>query len=404
MMEKIATMNNPKFLFVNVLLIACLTSIATDIYAPSLAAIAREMQVNVSWTQFSLTIFMFGLALTQLIYGPVSEAAGRRIPLAAGLIIFIGGSLLCFFASNIDFLVAGRLVQGFGAGACSSLWRSIFRDVYKGDDLAKYGSWLSVIITFFIPAVPVLGGYFQHYIGWQASFAFLILYSLVTLLLVIYLFRETSEHHHPERLKATFIRQSFRELLGSPVFMGYSLAVFFCYGAFFSWFAVGPILLINVVGLNPVQFGWISFLVGTAAMGLAGMVNGRAVKHFGGKTMLRFGWVTMFGAGLLLLMGQIIFGNNLYAIIIPVFIFYFGVTFIWPNAFAGAFTPFGHIAGYAGSLYSFMQLGGGALVSSLCTWLPASSALSLALIFMISPVLAWLTYELLVTCSTSSRA
>jgi len=395
MNEKISV-NTPRLLFANVLLIACLTSVATDIYAPSLTAIAHIMGTPVEHAQFSLTVFMIGLAFSQLIYGPISEGVGRRIPVIAGLLIFICGSLLSMLATHIELLIIGRLVQGVGAGACSSLWRSIFRDVYQGDDLSKYGAWLSVVVTFFVPAVPVLGGYFQQNIGWQANFGFLILYSLITLFLIIFVFKETSQHHHPERLKLPFILSTFKQLLTSPLFMGYTLAVFFCYGAFFSWFAVGPILLIKHVGLNPVEFGWISFVIGAGAMALAGAVNGKFVKRFGGKFMLRFGWITMFVSGCLLLIGHSIFGLNLYAIIVPVFLFYFGVTFIWPNAFAGAFTPFGTIAGYAGSLYSFMQLGGGALIGNITAWLPASSPVPLSVIFIISPVLAWLSYESLV--------
>ncbi|MBA2651775.1 MAG: multidrug effflux MFS transporter [Tatlockia sp.] len=389
-------MNTPGLFFINVLLIACMASIATDIYAPSLTAIASQMHAPIAQAQFSLTIFMVGLTLSQLIYGPISEGVGRRIPLIAGILIFIGGSLLCVLATRIEFLILGRLIQGLGAGACSSLWRSVFRDVWKGDDLAKYGAWLSVVITFFIPAVPILGGYFQSYLGWQASFGFLLVYSLVTLLLIVFIFKETSQYHHPERLKPVFIRQAFKQLLTSPIFMGYTLAVFFCYGAFFSWFAVGPVLLIKHLGLSPVEFGWISFVIGAGAMGSAGAINGKVVKRFGGQTMLRFGFATMLTAGCLLLLGYLIFGTNIYAIILPVFLFYFGVTFIWPNAFAGAFTPFGSIAGYAGSLYSFMQLGGGAFIGSISAWLPANSQLPIAVIFIVSPILAYLSYEGLV--------
>lgn len=389
-------MNTPRLLFINVLLVACLTSIATDIYAPSLTAIAHIMHAPIEQAQFSLTVFMVGLALSQLIYGPISEGVGRRIPLIAGLLIFIGGSVVCMLAPRIELLVLGRLVQGLGAGACSSLWRSVFRDVYQGDDLAKYGAWLSVIITFFIPAVPVLGGYFQQYIGWQASFGFLIVYSLTTFGLIVCTFKETSQHHHPERLKSKFILQAFKQLLTSRIFMGYTISVFFCYGAFFSWFAVGPVLLIKTIGLKPVEFGWISFVIGSGAMALAGAINGRVVKRFGGKCMLRFGWAVMFFSGCLMLLGEGLFGVNLYTIILPVFLFYFGVTFIWPNAFAGAFTPFGTIAGYAGSLYSFMQLGGGAIIGSFTAYLPANSSLPLAVVFIVSPILAWLSYEGLV--------
>lgn len=389
-------MNTPKFLFVNVLLVACLTSVATDIYAPSLPIIASLLKAPIEQVQFSLTIFMASLAFSQLFYGPISEGIGRRIPLITGLFIFICGSIMCMLATRVEMLIIGRIIQGLGAGACSALWRSVFRDVYQGDELAKYGSWLSIAITFFIPAIPILGGYLQKYIGWQASFAFLILYCIVALLLIIYVFKETSLHHHKDRLNASFIIKAFKQLLTSRIFMGYTLTVFFCYGAFFSWFAVGPVLLIKHLGLSSVQFGWVSFIIGAGAMALAGTLNGRLVTRFGGRFMMRFGFATMFLAGLLLIAGLNLFGVNLIAILLPVFLFYFGVTFIWPNAFAGAFTPFGTIAGYAGALYSFMQLGGGALIGSLTSFLPASSPLPLAILFLLSPICAWLTYEILV--------
>jgi Bcr/CflA subfamily drug resistance transporter len=389
-------MNTPRLLFINVLLIACLTSVATDIYAPSLAAIASAMHAPISQAQFSLTIFMVGLACSQLIYGPISEGVGRRLPLIAGLLIFLCGSFLSMLATRMEFVVLGRLVQGCGAGACASLWRTIFRDVYQGDELSRHGAWLSIVVTFVVPAVPVLGGYLQKYISWRASFGFLVFYSLMVLALIRYVFKETSQHHHLERLKSPFILQAYRQLLSSRIFMGYTLSVFFCYGAFFSWFAVGPVLLIKHIGLSPVEFGWISFVIGAGAMALAGTVNGRFVKRFGGKLMLRSGWAIMFASGCLLLICYGIFGVKLYAITVPVFLFYFGVTLIWPSAFAGAFTPFGTIAGYAGSLYSFMQLGGAALVGSITVWLPAHSPLPLSVIFMASPILAWLSYEGLV--------
>jgi Bcr/CflA subfamily drug resistance transporter len=392
-------MNTSIILFLNILLIACLTGIATDIYAPSLAAIAIVMHAPIEQTQLSLTIFMVGIAISQLIYGPISEGVGRRPPLITGLFIFTAGSILCLLASGIQTLILGRFIQGLGAGACASLWRSVFRDAYQGDDLAKYGSWLSVIIIFIIPAVPILGGYFQHYLGWQASFTFLIGYSLCTLLLLIFIFKETSQHHHKDRLRPDFIIQAFKQLLTSPIFMGYTLAVFFCYGAFFSWIAVGPVLLIKTLGLNPVQFGWISFIIGAGAMGLASTINGKVVKRYGGQFMLRLGWVIMLIGGCLELSSYLIFGVNLYAIIVPVFIFIFGATFIWPNAFAGAFTPFGTIAGYTGALYSFIQLGGAALIGSITAYLPAHTQLPIAIIFILSPVLAWITYESLVNRS-----
>jgi Bcr/CflA subfamily drug resistance transporter len=390
-------MNTQRIVFINIMLIAFLGGLATDIYAPSLAAIAQLMHVPIEKAQFSLTIFMVGMAASQLLYGPLSEGLGRRLPLIAGLFIFIVGSCCCFFATEIKWLILGRIIQGLGAGSCSSLWRSIFRDVFHGDDLAKYSSWMAILITFIVPAVPVLGGFLQHYIGWRANFGFLLVYSISTLFSILFIFQETSAHHHPQRLKTSFIAQTFKTLLFSRIFMGYTLMVFFCYGAFFSWIAIAPALLIKQIGLSPVQFGWCLFILSLSAMGLAGMINGKILKRMGARRMIYLGFILMFLAGCLMFIGQLMIGVNFYAIVLPVFLFNFGVSFIWPNAFAGAFTPFGTIAGYVGSLYSFFQLGGGAIIGSITAHLPAHSQFPLSIIFTATPIISWTLYRSLIT-------
>src|SRR5690606_14662444 len=128
--------------------------------------------------------------------------------------------------------------------------------------------------------------------------------------------------------------------------------------------------------------------LGSIAMTLAGLVNARLVPKNGGPFMLRLGRNLMMGAGLLLISLYILFGLNIFAILLPMFIFLFGGTLIWPNAFAGAFAPFGKIAGYAGALYSFMQLGGGAVLGWLSSFLATTSPIPLAIVFLITACLA----------------
>lgn len=108
----------------------------------------------------------------------------------------------------------------------------------------------------------------------------------------------------------------------------------------------------------------------------------------------------MLTAGIIMSISYFIIGMNLWAIIVPAILFIFGSTFIWPNAFATAFTPFGHMAGYGGSMYGFMQICGAGLTSSIVAYLPDDSPLPLAIIMIISSALAWLLYE--VTCNTKS--
>jgi DHA1 family bicyclomycin/chloramphenicol resistance-like MFS transporter/DHA1 family 2-module integral membrane pump EmrD-like MFS transporter len=389
-------MNSKKILFTIILFVTCSAQIASDIYSPSLPAIAASLHTSIANAQFSMAIYMFGLAISQLFYGPLSEGLGRRIPLITGLSILLFGNLVSLFAPTISVLIIGRLIQGCGAGACAALWRSIFRDTFEGAELAKYGSYFSILITFMVPAAPLLGGYLQEYYNWRASFAFLAIYSLSTLLMVVIWLKETSVHHHRERLTSKFIFNSFKYMLSSQVFMGYTLCTFLCYGAFFSWFAVGPVLLIHIVGISPIEFGWITLIGGGIATVFGGWINGRFVTHFGTHTMLRMGFIIMLIAGLCMLICKLVFGINSMVIVVPMILFYFGVSFIWPNAFAGAFGPFGKMAGYAGALYGFMQISGAAVIGLLVSYLPNNNQVPLSLVFIISSILAWIIFESIV--------
>ena len=389
-------MSSKFLIFLVVVLIGCLAGVSSDIYIPSLPAIAGDLKTSIDEVQWTIAIFMLGLSISQLVYGPISDAIGRRLPLIIAMLIMILGSFICFYAINIKILIFGRFIQGLGAGAGASLWRAIFRDSFDGADLPKYGGYLSIIIPFVVPTSAIIGGYLQTYFGWRSSFLFLILYSLVTIFIVLFRFKETSAHHHKDRLSRKFFVEAFGQLLSSSVFMGYTICTFLSYGAFFAWFTVSPVLLIKVVGISQIEFGWITSIGGGGTMILAGLFNGKMVAKFGSHFMLRTGWALMFLAGSLMMILKFIYGINVVVIVIPMILFYFGSTLIWPSVFAGAFAPFGKIAGYAASLYSFMQLGGGAVISALASYLPDNDQIPLAFIFIVCSTLSWGTFELIV--------
>ena len=389
-------MISKKILLPIILFVACSGQIASDIYTPSLPAIASDLHTSIKNVEFSMAIYMFGLAISQLFYGPISEGLGRKIPLIAGLLLLLFGNLVSLFAPTITILIVGRVIQGCGAGACSVLWRSIFRDTFEGAELAKYGAYFSIFVTFIVPAAPALGGYLQEYFNWRASFAFLTFYSLITLLMVLIGLEETSAYHHLERLKAKFIIESFQHIISNPIFMGYTLCTFLCYGAFFSWFTAGPVLLIQIIGISPIEFGWVTLFAGGITTAVGGWVNGRLVTTLGTHTMLRIGFIMMLIAGIIMLVCKFLFGISTVAIVLPMIIFYFGITFIWPSAFAGAFGPFGKMAGYAGALYGFMQISGAAVIGAIVSYLPHQNQIPLSLVFISTAVSAWLIFEKIV--------
>lgn len=383
-------------IFLITLLIGSITGITSDIYAPSIPAISHDLRAPLNEAQWSIAIFMIGVSLSQLFYGPLSEGIGRKTPLIAGLLIMIAGSILCLYAPTIEILLAGRLIQGLGCGAGSSLWRAISRDIFHGDQLSKFASYRSIAMIFLIPVSPTLGGYLEEWFGWRSTFLFLLLLSGIILLIVIFFYKETNPHFHREKLSLKFYKEASFQLLSSRQFMGYTLCTFFCFGGFYSWFVIGPVLLIELVGITPAEFGWICSVGGISSMALGGFLNGRLVTSLGSATMLRLGFIIMMTASILMVILHLIYGINTTIIAIPYGLFLFGATFIWPNTYAGAFTPFGKIAGYAGALFGVMQIGGAALIGSFAAFLPDTNQLPLATIYFLCPLAAWITFEKLV--------
>ena len=225
--------NHTLLLFALILMVGCFGSIASDIYAPSIPYIATELNPSIDHVQWSMAIFMLGISISQLFYGPISEAFGGKPPILFGLMVASIGSLVCIFSSSIEMLIVGRFIQGLGTGALSSLCRTIFRDSYSGKELARMGFYLVVTVSFFIPAAPLFGGYLQHHLTWQASFIFLFIYSTLAFIMAYFIYNESHSNKDRGHLNIKKATASYLSRLTNRYVMGYSLCGFFCFGAFF---------------------------------------------------------------------------------------------------------------------------------------------------------------------------
>lgn len=389
-------MSHKNIQFLAIILIGLFSQFASDIYAPSLPAIARDLSTSIDNVQWTMSIYMFGVAVMQVFYGAISEVFGRKVPMIFGVIVMFIGSIICMYATNINILLIGRLVQGMGVSACACLWRSVFRDSFSGDELAQYASYSTMVVMFVIPGAPLLGGFFQDYFGWQTTFKFIAAYSIFAIAILVFGMQETSKNHKMLNINIKVIAKNYLILLKSPIFMGMISSVFLSFGAFFSWFIIGPVLLIDRIGMTPSNFGIVSCICGVIGFGIGGLTNVKFVKMYGIPNMLRFGWALMTLGGVLLFLGHFIFALEFWSIVVPIAIFFYGSSFIWPNAFATAFSPFGHMAGYAGALYGTTQIGGGAVLSSVFSYLPDDNQLIFSIVITFAAIFSWLLYELVV--------
>ncbi len=386
-------MKDKTIFLILIVFISCLSAFASDIYAPAIPDVATSLKVHISHVQFSLAIYMAGVTVSMLVAGILSEGIGRRPLLISGLLLMLIGTFMCIHATHIELLIFGRLVQGIGAGASSGLWRTIFRDRFSGTDLAKYSAYLTIFVVLIIPAAPMFGGYIQHFLGWRFIFVFISFYILITVIMVALFFKESHQHIHVEKLRLSFIKTNLKHVLSHRIFIGVTVPILILYGSFFSWYTVGPVLLIKQIGISPIYFGWLNFICAASTFTLGGFIGGRLVEKVGALNMLRLGLGIVIVGGLLMITLKFILGLQLWAIYAPAVLIYFGFSFVWPNAFSIALTPLGTIAGYGGSLYGVMQIAGAAILGSFSAYLPHETQLPLAIVFTVGPIISLAIFE-----------
>lgn len=381
-------MRHSLLFFTFLLLLSCMGQLASDIYLPAMPAIKMSFNTSAHFVQLSLSLFMFGYAFSHLIYGPISDGVGRKNPLLVGTFICIIGTVICQFAHNINLFILGRFLQGAGAGASATLFRSILRDIYSGDKLAKIGSILAISRVIILASAPLMGGYILHFFGWRACFTFILIFISICFLAAVFILKETNRYKERGHLRLNQIMKNSKMLLTNGIFMGNSFCVLLAFGGILAWLTSLPFLLQNVVGLTPVQFGWVSAIAGLFFI-IGGLVNALLVERKGLYYMLKVGLLIM-AIGSLVMLGFGMTGHiNAWVIMIPVIIYIIGSSMIFANAYAGAFHPFPKIAGTAGAIFGFLQILGGALSSALMSFMKTYNQVPLAIVLLASAIIAY---------------
>lgn len=368
--------------FVFLFLLSCLGQTASDVYLPALPAIRETFHVTTHLMQFSIAIYMFGFSVSHLVYGPLSDSLGRKKPLIIGIVICLFGCALCRFSCNIQTFITGRFLQGAGAGAGAALFLSILRDIYHGNQLAKIGSFLAIARVLLLASSPLIGSYLLQFFGWRSCFTFLLLYATLCLFGTVFIFRETNRYTHVNKTRLVEMMQNIAAVLSSKIFLRYVFCVALAFGGILAWITTLPFLLQEVVGLTPVQFGWICAISGLFFI-IGGLINALIIERFGIQKMLLIGLCVML-IGSMVMLGCGLAGKiNTAAIILPIVIYIIGSSFVFANAYAGAMHPFTHTAGTAAAVFGFLQILGGAISSSIMATLQHDNQIPLAVMLLL---------------------
>lgn len=395
---------HPTALSVGALLTAlvALGQISTSIYIPSMPSLVQAFDTGTAEVSWTLSSFLLGFAVCQLIYGPLSDRFGRRPVLLTGLALYVVVSVACVFVTTIEGLIIGRLLQGMTACAGPVLGRAIIRDVYGAERSATVFAYVGVALAVSPAVAPMIGGYLQTWFGWQAAFVFLAAVGVLLLVLVLRLLAETNRHRSPGSLRLGRLAAAHATLLRSGRFHGYVLAVAFVFAGLMAFTAGAPFVFIDVLGLSPERFGML--LVFNVAGFLAGsLAAGRFTQRMGLDRLLLVGVSVSLLGGVAMLAPALAGTISVAVIVGPGAVFSFGMGIVLPGGMAGAMAPYPTIAGAASAVLGFVQMLVSAAAAMLAGAFTPASQLPMAAVIAGCTLMGFLAFLLLVWCRPPHR-
>lgn len=334
--------------------LVAMMAVSTDLYLPAIPQLIESLGANASRGQLTLSVFLMGFAIGQLLYGNISDRYGRKPVLYAGLAIYLAGTLGCIFAVDIDTLIGARFVQGLG-GACGPvLARAMVADSYNRLDAAKIMASIAGIMAL-VPAIaPVFGSWLLYLFEWRAHFVLLLILGLLTLAGVARL-QESLKTFSAEPLKLSSIFNQFPLCLSNSSFVGFTLCGGAAYGAIFCYISTSSYLIIGLLGLAPEYFGY-TFMVVVFGYMIGAMTSSRLVGHRGVIWVLALGQIVGVLAVCFLLLLAIFEVHRLVPLLLAFFMVFMASGLSLPVSQMGAISQLPKAAGRASSVFGFLQI------------------------------------------------
>lgn len=380
---------------ISILVIAAVAigNAGSTLYLPALVTIGHTLHGTSGMMKLSLSFYLITFGLSQLFYGPLSDAFGRRINLISGLSVFVFGSVVSMLATSIDMLLAGRLIEGLGIGTANAVGYALLRDIYTGSKLTKQMSYVSVFVGITPIIAPLFGGYITQYLGWRSCFAVLAVASFALCMIKIFILPETNQHLNPIAHHPKVALRNYFFLLRKAVFTRFVLAAAFGFALLISLNAMLPFVIENRLHMSPSSYGWLTMITG------AGYLAG---SYLGGLYAIRTSREHTISIGfyilLLALIAGLVFAEfwlNIPVVIIPLTLTLFGVGFIIPVASSGAMAPFPKKAGSESALLGATMFCFASIFTALSSHINATSQKPMFVFLLMLAVIALIVFNLI---------
>jgi MFS transporter, DHA1 family, multidrug resistance protein len=340
-----------------VLILGALTafnSMSIDMYLPAFPQIAKDLAVPLGTVQLSISAFLFGSAIGQLLYGPVADRWGRKRPLLFGVGVYIISTVGCALVRSGEGLLFWRVVMALGGGASIVISRAVVRDLYDTAEAARMFSLLMLMMGASPILAPLLGGQLLLVTGWRGIFAFLGIFGLLSFWGALAWLPESLPMERRIQHRLRDMVTGYGSLLANRRYLSYAVALGAVAGFNFSYIAGAPQLIIELHGISPQHFG---IIFGLNACGLIGasQLNRRLLRHYPSEQILGVTFsVNVLGAILLTLAAATGIGGFA-AQLVLLFICLCTTGLLYPNVTALALAPFATAAGSASALLGTIQ-------------------------------------------------
>ncbi len=351
---------------------------ATDIYVPSMPSIGRFFGVGTAQVQLTLSSYLIGYALGQVIYGPIADRFGRRPALLVALALFCAASFVCAVAPGIETLIVARGVQALGAAGVVLLPRAIVRDQHAGDAAGRELSRMGAIMSLVPVTAPLIGGVVQAAFGWRATFMVVIGAGIAAAAAVWRSLPETLQRRAGGPVGSVETLRDCGVLLRDATFLAHAGILGCSYAVVFAWISGSPFVLQNLYGLSPVGFS-VAYAMACGGALAGGSIAAWLAMRIGLDRTMALGALCLAGGGLAMV-GCLALGlPPVASLVLSMVVCHAGNMLATPQAVAGALTPFPHCAGTASSLLGLVQQFSAALAGTVVGFTLGRSAWPLAI-------------------------